>query len=118
MKYLKYLALVCIATSPQLSMAVEESEHQYTSKERIVFSPEAMRAFDRSGKYVTSRTMADGSTITEYNGSMMNVTVARLGPDGKVETYCTGNAEAARSWMAGEFDTRPATAAVVPVKVK
>jgi len=118
MTHLKILALICLVASPPLAMAVEEAEHQYTSKEKIIFSPEAMVAFDRSGKYVTSRTLADGSTITEFNGSMMNVTVARLGPDGKIETYCTSDSEAARSWMAGEFDTRPATTQIVPIRVK
>jgi len=118
MKYLKYLALLCIVTSPLLSMAAEDAEHQYTSKERIIFSPETMIAFDRTGKFTTSRTQADGSTITEFNGSMRSVTVARLGPDGKVETYCTSDAEAAKSWMAGEFDTKPATTHIEPVRVK
>ena len=118
MTHLKILALICLVASPLLAMAVEEAEHQYTSKEIIIFPPEAMVAFDRSGKFVTSRTLADGSTITEFNGSMVNVTVARLGPDGKVETYCTSNAEAARSWMAGEFDTKPETTQIVPIRVK
>ncbi len=115
MRHIKYLALVCILCGPQMAFAVEQGDHQYTAKENIVFSPESMIAFDRSGKYVTSRTLADGSSITELNGSMRSITVARVGPDGKVETYCTTNAEAARSWMAGEFDSTPA-AATMPVR--
>jgi len=77
-----------------------------------------MIAFDRSGKFVTRRTLTDGSKVTEFNGSMRSVTVARMGADGKIETYCTTDMEAARSWMAGEFDTRPATTNIVPVRVK
>ncbi len=118
MKYLKYLALVCIVTSPQLLMAVEETEHKYTSKERIAFSPATMIAFDRTGRTHTHHTLTDGSTISEYNGSMGNVTVARLGSDGKVETYCTADALAAKSWMAGEFDRKPGTTRNVAVMEK
>ena len=112
MKYALCLSLTCILACPQVLLAAEQTGqtgHKYTPKEQIVFSQDDMVAFDRSGKYATTRTLADGSTITEYNGSMMNVTVARMGPDGKVETYCTSSAEAARTWMAGEFDTRPAS---------
>jgi len=118
LKYVQYLALVCLLASSQLVFAVEEAEHQYTAKEEIVFSPETRIAFDRSGKYTTSRTLTNGSTVTEFNGSMRSITVARMGPDGKVETYCTSDAQAAKSWMAGEFDTRPATAQIEAVRVK
>jgi hypothetical protein len=117
MRYIKYLALVCVFCGPQLSFAAE-NEHQYTAKDQIRFSPETGIAFDRTGKFAVSRTLADGSTITELNGSMRSVTVARMGPDGKVETYCTSDAEAARSWMAGEFDTQAATIQVVPDAVQ
>lgn len=118
MKYLKYLALVCIVSNPQLLMAAEETEHRYTPKERITFAPATMIAFDRSGKVLTHHKFTDGSTISEHNGSMGNVTVARLGPDGKVETYCTDNASAAKAWMAGEFARNPATGRGVQVTEK
>lgn len=118
MKCVRYLSLLCILASPQPLIAAEPGEHRYTPKEQIAFSPAVLVAFDRTGKYATSRTLADGSTITEYNGSMMNVTVARLGPDGKVETYCTGSEEVARSWMAGEFDVNSPAAPNMPVMEK
>jgi len=118
MKFAHFLSLLCILACPQLLIAAEPGEHRYTSKEQIVFPPSDMVAFDRTGKYATSRTQADGSTITEFNGSMRSVTVARLGPDGKVETYCTSSTEAARAWMAGEFDTRPPMPLNVPVVEK
>jgi hypothetical protein len=41
------------------------------------------------------------------------VTVARLGANGVVETYCTGDMDAAKAWMAGEFDVNPATAVTI-----
>jgi len=118
MKFVQFMSLLCILTCPQVLIAVESGEHRYTPKEQIVFSPAAITAFDRTGKYASSRTLADGSRLTEYNGGMMNITVARMGPDGKVETYCTGSAEAARAWMAGEIGTGPAVAAIKPVMEK
>jgi len=118
MKYLRHLSLAMLLASPQLLIAEEQAEHLYTPKEQIIWSPSAGVAFDRTGKHVTRRSLADGSTIHELNGSMRSVTVARLGPDGKVETYCTSSAEAARAWMAGEFDTKAAATLNVPVMEK
>jgi hypothetical protein len=118
MNHIKYLVLVCILCGPQLGFAVEEVKHKFADKEQIKFSPETMVAFDRTGKFTTRRTLADGSSITQFNGSMRSVTVARMGPDGKIETFCTSDAEAARSWMAGEFDVDHAATKIVPVSVK
>jgi hypothetical protein len=98
--------------------AAEEAAHRYTAKERIAFSPATKRAFDRSGKTITHSTRADGSSSTEHNGSMGNVTVARMGPDGTVETYCTSDEPAAKAWMAGEFGRSPTVSPSVQVKVK
>ena len=99
-------------------MAAEEAEHPYTAKEQITFSPVTMLAFDRSGKAITHHTHPDGSTSTEHNGSMKNVTVARIGPDGQTDTSCHGNESAARAWMAGEFGTKPAASPSVQLGVK
>jgi len=116
MRHLSILALICLVTSPLLAVAAEEAEHPYTSKEQITFSPVTTLAFDRSGKTITHHKHADGSTSTEHNGSMANVTVARMGADGKVETYCTGDVLAAKAWLAGEFGTKPAVSPdVLPV---
>ena len=118
MNYVRHLSLAILLASPQLLIAAEQTDHRYTPKEQIIWSPSAEVAFDRTGKYVTQRTPADGSTINEFNGSMRSVTVARLGPDGKVETYCTSSAEAARAWMAGEIETKPFIAPSAPVMEK
>ena len=118
MNHIKYLVLVCILCGPQLGFAVEESGHKYIDKELIEFSPETLVAFDRTGKFTTRQTLADGSSVTQFNGSMRSVTVARMGPDGKIETYCTTDAEAAKSWMAGEFDVDHAATEIVSVSVK
>ena len=118
MKYVQYFVLVCVFTGSQLVFAVEEAEHRYTAKESIAFSPATKRAFDRSGKTITHSRRADGSSSSEHNGSMGNVTVARMGPDGTVETYCTGDESAASAWMAGEFERSPAISPSVQVKVK
>jgi hypothetical protein len=118
LKYVQYFVLVCVLTCSQMVFAVEEAEHRYTAKERIAFSPAIKRAFDHSGKTITHSTRADGSSSSEHNGSMGNVTVARMGPDGTVETYCTGDESAAMAWMAGEFGRSPAVSPSVQVKVK
>lgn len=118
MKHLKYLALICIVTNPQLAMAVEEVEHKYTDKEQITFSLPTMAAFDHSGKMVAHKTLSNGTEVADYNGSMGNVTVARLGPDGRVETYCTSSIEAAKSFMSGEGGRKPAARLSTPVMEK
>lgn len=118
MKFVQYFVLVCVLTCSQIVIAVEEAEHRYTAKERIAFSPATKHAFDRSGKTITHSIRADGSSSSEHNGSMGNVTVARMGPDGTVETYCTGDESAARAWMAGEFGRSPAISPSVQVKAK
>jgi hypothetical protein len=117
MNHIKYLALVCILCGPQIGFAAGKFDHQYTPKEKIVFSPKAMIAFDRSGKSIKHHTRKDGSTMSEHNGSMGNVTVARLGSDGKIETFCTHDAESAKAWMAGEIGIKSAVTPRKPVKV-
>jgi len=102
MKFVYYLSLLYILAAPQLLIAAEPGEHRYTPKQQISFSPTTMRAFDHSGKAVIHRKMVDGSHAADHNGSMGNVTVARLGPDGMIETFCTTDETAAKVWMAGE----------------
>jgi hypothetical protein len=111
MNRIKYLALLCILCGPQIGFAAEGTEIQYTAKEKIVFSPESMIAFDHSGKLVTHSAHADGSESANHNGSMGNVTVARLGPNGTIETYCTSDALTAKAFMAGEIVTKRSTVA-------
>lgn len=104
----KWLAVAGCFIAPQLMWAAEPSDHQYTERDKIEFSPATKIAFDRSGQFATSRVLPDGSTMTELNGSMRSVTVARMGPDGRIETFCTTNEEAAKDWMAGIIDPAPA----------
>ena len=105
MNQIKYLVLVCIMCGPQLSFAAGGTGVQYTAKEQIEFSPESMKAFDHSGKLVKHSVHADGSESADHNGSMGNVTVARIGSNGAIETFCTSDAEAAKAFMAGETHT-------------
>lgn len=104
----KWLAVAGCFVAPQLLWAAEPSDHQYTERATIEFSPEIKTAFDRSGRFTASRTLSDGSTITELNGSMRSVTVARMGPDGRIETYCTTDEASAKDWMAGLIEPAPA----------
>lgn len=95
------LAIAGCFIAPQLLWAANPTGHQYIDKDKIELSPATKVAFDRSGNYAVSRTLTDGTGITELNGSMRSVTVARRGPSGKIETYCTTDQEAAMDWMAG-----------------
>jgi len=85
---------------PISTAAAETSEVPSTPREAISLSAETELAFDHSGKRVTSRSLPDGSVVSNHNGSLQNVTVARMGPDGKIETFCTTDREAAVDWMA------------------
>jgi hypothetical protein len=68
-------------------------------EEVLPFAKATEKAFDRTGKYQTHQTHADGSSSTEHNGSLQNVTVARIGPNGKIETYCTTEQSSAIAFM-------------------
>ena len=101
MSSLKCLPLIFILISPQVLLAAEQGQHRYTQKEQIEFTEATRTAFDHSGKTLSRTLQVDGSAVVENNGSAGNVTVARLGPDGNIETYCTTDSTVARSWMAG-----------------
>ncbi len=117
MNYVKYLPLVFVLSIPELLAAEPQKPHRYTPKDQIVFTTATEAAFDRSGRMLTARIEADGTESVENNGSFGNVTVARLNPDGKVETFCTTDAGAASSWMAGESGTLT-TASIKPTVIE
>ena len=102
MNYLKFTTLIFILCSPQLLNAAGQDQHRYTPKDQIDYTEATRTAFDHSGKTLSRSVQTDGSIAVENNGSAGNVTVARLGPDGKIETFCTTDILLARSWMAGE----------------
>jgi hypothetical protein len=102
-------ALILTILIPLSSAAAETFDVPTTPRDAIVLSDETEVAFDHSGKRVTSRTMPDGTVVSNHNGSLQNVTVARVGPDGRIETYCTTDREAAVDWMA-RLDRQPSQA--------
>ena len=114
----KNLFFICLLINPLLLVAEEQKGHKHTPGGEIAFRPSSRAAFDHSGQLVTHRILADGSMMAEHNGSLGNVTVARLGPDGKVETFCTTDEEAAKSWMAGEIGRSSVASLNTPVVVK
>ncbi len=118
MRFARFFAVCTVLALPQSLAAAEQTGHRYTPKEQIVFTPATMLAFDHSGKMLVHKVNADGSSITEHNGSLGNVTVARLGPDGKIETFCTTDILAATAWMAGETGNKTATPVNLPVAQK
>ena len=118
MSSLKYLPLIFILISPQTLLEIEKDKHRYTHKDQIVFTKATRAAFDHSGQSLTRTLNVDGSVAVDNNGSAGNVTVARLGPDGNIETYCTTDIEAARSWMAGEGASQATVTIDSPVMEK
>ena len=96
--------------APRTLNAADPTKVPRTPLDEVHFEPSTTRAFDRSGQYVTTKAKADGTVQTELNGSFQNVTVARMGPDGTIETYCTTGEQDAKNWMA-RVDGRPDSAA-------
>ena len=92
--------------APSTLNAGDPNKVPRTPLDQIHFDQSTTRAFDRSGQYVTTKVHADGTVQTELNGSFQNVTVARMGPDGTIETYCTTGEQDAKNWMA-RVDGRP-----------
>jgi hypothetical protein len=111
MPNLQLVSIFLACLFPLTLTAADPAKVPHTPLEQIQFDEASSRAFDRSGKFVTSRTKADGTVQTELNGSFQNVMVARLGPDGEIETYCTTSEDDAKNWMA-RVDGRPETATV------
>ena len=118
MNKLNCLAITGCFIAPQLLWAANPTDHQYTDRKDIKLTAAATVAFDRSGRYAVSRTLPDGSGITELNSSMRSVTVARMNPDGSIETYCTTNEAAAMDWMAGLIEPVPAKVVLRTQQVK
>ena len=96
---------------PLVLIAAEPTKVPRTPLDQVHFDASTTRAFDRSGRYVTTRVKANGTVETELNGSFQNVTVARMGPGGEIETYCTTDEQDAKNWMARE-DGRPQNTAI------
>lgn len=106
-----------IVLLPLALNAADPTKVPRTPLDQIHFDPSTTRAFDRSGKYVTTRVKADGTVQTEVNGSFQNVTVARMGPNGDIETYCTTSEQDAKNWMArvdGRPDSGPSSTTISP----
>jgi len=95
-RFLVFLSLAC----PLTGVAAGPADIPHDEPGDIQFAPSTVRAFDHTGAFVTRETRPDGSVSAENNGSFQNVTVARVGPGGEIETYCTPSEEDARSWMA------------------
>jgi len=115
MRYIKYLVLVCIFFGPQLGFSAENPEIAYTPKEQINFNVSTLKAFDHSGKSITHSVHTDGAVSADHNGSMGNVTVARIGANGNIETFCTTDERAAKAFMAGELGAGQTRAVNAPV---
>lgn len=93
------VALAAIFT-PLIANSTDPVEVPGTPRDSIVLSEATDLAFDRSGRFVTTETRPDGSIISHHNGSLQNVTVARVGPEGQIETFCSTDKERAVDWMA------------------
>lgn len=101
------LSAMAAASLGSVPLTADLQELPATPRAEVRFDQATARAFDRSGRYVTATQRADGLVLTELNGSFQNVTVARVGPGGTIETYCTTSQEDATRWMAREGDVPP-----------
>jgi hypothetical protein len=99
------VAAAVIACLPISVLAAEPDKLPATPRAEIHFTPTTERAFDRSGRHVKVDERPDGTRLINLNGSFQNVSVARIGPGGAIETLCTTSEEAAKTWMAREGDT-------------
>lgn len=120
MRQFRCLSVILMVTLilPHTLIAAEQNQHSYTPKDQINFAPATITAFDYSGKLVTQRRLADGSVMADHNGSMGDIAIARLGPDGKIEIFFATDIVAAKAWMAGEIGTKPVTTLSVTVMEK
>ena len=114
----RLLLFVLAFCSPGVLNAAGQDHPGYTLKEDIRFSNTTRTAFDHSGQMVVHTTSSDGSISADHNGSIGNVTVARISADGRIETYCTTNEAAATAWMAGEDGSKPDSSLNTPVLEK
>jgi hypothetical protein len=112
------LYFICLLISPLPVIAGEQAERRLTSMDEISFAPSSKAAFDHSGARISSKVLVDGSIVAEHNGSLGNVTVARLGADGRLETFCTTDEDAAKSWMAGGEPGSPDAVANITLREK
>jgi hypothetical protein len=87
--------------SPVALAAEDSGVQKYPALEDIRFTPAVERAFDYSGNLVTHVTLPDGSVFARHNGTMQNVTVARVGPEGEIQTLCTSSRAEAAAFLAG-----------------
>ncbi|MDJ0654225.1 MAG: hypothetical protein QNJ40_08735 [Xanthomonadales bacterium] len=68
----------------------------------IQLSEKTRLAFDRSPERAQVHQHADGMKVVEFNGTRQMVMMARIGPDGTVETFCTDSEHQAHQFLTGE----------------
>lgn len=116
MNTLRRLGLACCLALPFPSAAAEPPGDAASAPPRLEFTPPIRRAFDRSGKAVVHRRFPDGSSMAEHNATLGHVTLARIGPDGSIETYCTTDEADAGAWLSrAAGPSGPRTSAAPPV---
>lgn len=105
------LCLICCLACPLPLGAAEPPVNTASPEARVEFTPRIRKAFDQSGKAVIHSKLPDGSSMADHNATLGHVTLARIGPDGRIETFCTTDETEASAWMsrAGRHapDNRP-----------
>ncbi|MEE4175788.1 MAG: hypothetical protein V2I57_16205 [Xanthomonadales bacterium] len=97
----KVLLLFSFITFPAITLAQDPGVIEFPDRSEIDLGAETERALDRSGSAHVETVTPSGVALLDHNGAMQNVTVARLGPDGKIDTLCTSNREEALDFLAG-----------------
>lgn len=95
------LALLPLALLPLVAAAQDPDTTWFPDRDAIELGVQTERAFDRSARAHVDTPLPSGAVLTDHKGTMQNVTVARLTPDGEIETLCTDNREEALDFLAG-----------------
>lgn len=107
--------LVSFLALPALALAQDPGDIAFPDRSEIELGAETERALDRSGSAHVESVTPDGLVLMDHNGAMQNVTVARLGPGGEIETLCTSSREEALDFLAGvDRDRSASTRSVAP----
>ena len=95
-------AMFCFAGPATAQTTVEAEPVVRREKPAQPFVPDAktLALLDRSSAYLASPGL-DGRRRLVTNGGHRHVLMARVGPDGVVETFCADSVHAAQNWGAG-----------------
>lgn len=96
---LKFMALIFFIGTPLATIAEDTAKSANSSDEVKAgeLSATTKRALDHSAAEVVAK--ENGDLLLKLNGSHQHVYMARVGADGKIETFCAADERSVRSWL-------------------